>query len=822
MKMLEKLFTKNKEKQTEDTIEVPDNTNTESLHAIKIPETVQGLSKIEVQERYDNGQYNKEVEDLSRSTAQIIRENSLTLFNFINLFLAVSVFLVGYPKNALFFWIIIVNTAIGVIQEIHAKRTIDRLSLVNKTKVTVLRENQLVRIYQEEIVLGDILYLTLGNQVPSDSTLVYTEGLEVDESLLTGEADNIMKKIGDSLMSGSFITSGFAYAEVSAVGEDNFVAKLSKEAKSEKQSTSELMNSLNLLIKGLTFAIIPIGLLLFWTQYLSTQSVPKSVLGVSGALISMIPEGLMLLTSVAFAVGAANLAKKQTLIQRLSCIETLARVDTICLDKTGTITDGTLSFKELLVEAPFDKAYVENVLAQLVTGLSDQNATAQVLRETFSLKEKAWPVASVIPFSSARKWSGVSFAEKDSFVMGAPEFIYQEMPETIKETVTSYSRQGDRVLVLVGFSEPLTEAVIPETVETLAILIISDTIRENAVDTFSYFEKEDVILKVISGDNPITVANIAKNAGILGADSFVDMSQVAEDVDYQELVEETTVFGRVTPYQKRELVRALKANGHTTCMTGDGVNDILSLREADVSVAMASGSDAARAVSDVVLLNSDFGNMIQVLHEGRRVINNIERVAAMYMVKTIYSAILAVTFIFLALPYPFAPLQLTPINTLTVGIPSFVLALKPSYERIKGSFLTNILRISVPGALTVIISILVLQLAGLWFDLSHAEVSTMCVLLTGCVGFQVLLRVARPLDKKRRIMVWLLLAGFIGCFLFFGDFFMYTTLFTRNILFYLPLILGSRSIFNYTSLVMARVSHEWQKKNRKGKHRKAK
>lgn len=782
---------------------------------LRIPDNIKGLSDHEVQQRYAEGKVNKETEDLSRTTKQIILDNSLTLFNFINLFLAVSVFLVGYPKNALFFWIIIVNTAIGVIQEIHAKKTIDKLSLVNKTEVTVLRENRLVTVLQDEIVLGDVLVLALGNQVPSDGVVLHSESLEVDESLLTGESDKITKQNGDKIMSGSFITSGLGYVQITAVGEDNFVSKLSKEAKTEKKSTSELMNSLNLLIKGLTFAIVPIGLLLFWSQYQSTQSFPKTVLGVSGALISMIPEGLMLLTSVAFAVGAANLARKQTLIQRLSCIETLARVDTICLDKTGTITDGTLTFKELIPQAGFPASEIEHAVGEMMIGLSDQNATAKVLRSQFPLQQATWKVKDIVPFSSERKWSGVSFEEKGSFVMGAPEFIYSDVPEALKKILAPYNEQGDRVLILVHFIDELTSSGLPQAKETVAIFIIADTIRENAVDTFSYFVKQDVTLKVISGDNPITVSQIAKQAGIAGAENFVDMSKIKDDANFNDLVEKTTVFGRVTPYQKRELIQALKENGHTTCMTGDGVNDILSLREADVSVAMASGSDAARAVSDVVLLNSDFSSMIQVLNEGRRVINNIERVASMYMVKTIYSAILAVTFIFLFLPYPFAPLQLTPINTLTVGIPSFILALEPNYQRIKGHFLTNILRISVPGALTVVFNILVLQLAGAWFDLTHQDVSTMSVLLTGCVGFQVLLRVARPLDLKKKVMIGLLLTAFFVCFLFFGNFFMLTSLFTKNVLFYLPLILGSRSIFNYMSLFMTRAVYEIEKRQEK-------
>lgn len=785
---------------------------------INIPEKIIGLSKKQVEQLHAEGKNNQEPEDLSRTTKQIILDNALTLFNFINLFLALAVFLAGYPKNALFFWIIIVNTSIGVFQEIHAKKVVDKLSIVNKSEATVLRDGQLFKINQEDIVLGDVLLLMLGNQVPSDGLVLHAEGLEVDESLLTGESDKIIKQIGDQVMSGSFITSGLGFVEIVAVGVDNFVSQLSKEAKTEKKSTSELMRSLNVLIKGLTFAIIPIGLLLFWSQYQSTSSIGKSVLGVSGALISMIPEGLMLLTSVAFAVGAANLAKKQTLIQRMPCIETLARVDTICLDKTGTITDGKLIFKELLPLAGYPTVEIERVMNEMMTGLSDQNATAEVLRERFKTEQTEWMVQEIVPFSSDRKWSGVSFAEKGSFVIGAPEFIYQEVPETIKETIATYNQQGDRVLILVHSLQPLLSSSLPEEKETVGIFIISDHIRDNAKETFSYFEKQDVTLKVISGDHPITVSKIAQQAGIANADKFIDMSQVDEYIDLKQLVEETTVFGRVTPYQKRELIQALKENGHTTCMTGDGVNDILSLREADVSVAMASGSDAARNVSDVVLLNSDFSSMIQVLNEGRRVINNIERVASMYMVKTIYSAILAVAFIFIVLPYPFAPLQLTPINTLTVGIPSFILALEPNYKRIKDHFLNNILKISVPAALTVVFNIFIIELAGSWFNLSHLEVSTMCVLLTGGVGFQVLIKAAKPLNQRKKIMIGLLMLTFLCSFILFGEFFMLDSLFTRNVLFYLPLLLGSRSIFNYISLFMMWIIYQVEK-NRKYRHK---
>lgn len=819
---MKKWFKKNRLKKRNFDTDVNESIKTKDNLSTRIPPNVVGLTKQQVQTCYDEGKYNKEVEDLSRTTKQIILDNSLTLFNFINLFLAVCVFLAGYPKNALFFWIIIINTCIGVFQEIHAKKTIDKLSIVNKTEVTVLRDGKLENIFQEEIVLGDVLVLSLGNQVPSDGIVIYSEGLEVDESLLTGESDKITKKVDDEVMSGSFITAGLGFIKITAVGEDNFVSKLSKEAKSEKKSTSELMNSLNLLIKGLTFAIIPIGLLLFWSQYQSTNSIQQSVLGVSAALVSMIPEGLMLLTSVAFAVGAANLARKQTLIQRLACIETLARVDTICLDKTGTITDGTMTFQELIPQGGFPVRELERAMGAVMSGLSDQNATAKVLRDRFPSLKDEWKLTQVIPFSSERKWSGVTFEEKGSFIIGAPEFIYSEVPTELKEVIIPYTEAGNRVLILVHFYGSVENFTLPSKIETVGIFVISDTIRENAVDTFSYFVEQDVTLKVISGDNPITVSQIAKQAGIHGAENFVDMSQLSSNTDFTKLVEEKTVFGRVTPYQKRELIQALKENGHTTCMTGDGVNDILSLREADVSVAMASGSDAARAVADVVLLNSDFSSMIQVLNEGRRVINNVERVASMYMVKTIYSAILAVTFIFIVLPYPFAPLQLTPINTLTVGVPSFILALEPNYQRIKGHFLANILRISVPGALTVVLNILILQLAGIWFKLPQSDVSTMCVLLTGAVGFQVLLRAARPLDLKKKIMTVALLIAFLVCFFVFGNFFMLTSLVSKNAFFYLPLLLGSRSIFNYISLFMSRMVSEVDKlkTNRKNKKKK--
>lgn len=761
----------------------------------EIPIDIQGLSMEEVVDRKSKGAINSSGEDMTRSTKNIIWKNSFTLFNVIIMALALIVIMTGEIKNAIFFWVAIINSSIGIFQEIKAKKTIENLTLLTKTNVSVVRGGELQSIPQDEIVLDDILYLSSGNQVPSDGKVIHAVGLEVDESLLTGESDNIIKRCKDSLMSGSFITAGEGYIRVTAVGEENYSVKLAKEAKVEKKNPSELMNSLNTMIKVLSALIIPIGVGLYISQYRLSGSFKQSILGVTAAVVSMIPQGLMLLTSVAFAVGAANLAKKKTLVQSLPCIETLARVDTICLDKTGTITDGTLRFERFVLQNETTQEEVSTALSEVMQALPDWNATAKAIRERVPSNGSLWTQENIIPFSSARKWSGVTFSDHGSYVMGAPEFIFQTIPHDIEETTLQYTNGGYRVLSLVQYDEPIDMNGLPQTGNTMGLLVLSDRIRENAKETFSYFENQDVTLKVISGDNPISVSNIAIQAGIRNAENYVDMSKISESTSFTRLVEEKTVFGRVTPYQKRELIRALKKNGHTTCMTGDGVNDVLSLREADVGVAMASGSDAAKSSSDVVLLNSNFSTMIDVLNEGRKVINNIERVASMYLVKTIYSVCLSFLSIYFGLTYPFTPLQLAPINTLTVGIPSFFLALKPSYERIKGRFLSNIIEISLPAAFTVIFSILILQVAYLSFDLDFLATSTMNVLVTGCVGFVVLYQVADPLDLKKKIMIGTLFSLFLLCFLSFEEFFTYGPLLNRNAFFYLPLVLGCKSIF---------------------------
>jgi len=789
----------------------------ENFDDVEIPAGLEGLTASEVQRKIEDGQINQVEENLLKSDKEIIKENTINIFNILNFVLALLVLLVGSPKNTLFFGVVVINTLIGIIQELRAKHTIDKLSVLAKTKAVVLRDGLLKQIDQEDIVLGDILYLRNGDQIPVDGNLLAGAGVEVDESLLTGEADRVQKAQRDKLFSGSFVTAGECFYQGTAVGKDNFAEQLTSEAKTKKTGNSELTKVLSRMIAVLTIVIIPVGLGLFYSQYQASDSIKQAVLGTVAALVSMIPEGLMLLTSVAFAVGAANLARKKVLVQALPSIETLARVDVICLDKTGTITDGTLKFEQALLEDISDNR-LRTIMGALMHQLKDQNATAKALREAFPAVED-WQVEKVVPFSSARKWSGVTFKDQGSFAFGAPEFIFKEMSSEMQNKIQPYLEDGQRVLVLVEYPDILEEELIYEP-RLLATLIISDNLRENARTTFGYFAKQDVQLKVISGDHPLTVSKIAQKAGIKNAETFIDMSSLDEPIDYNALVNHTTVFGRVTPKQKESLIHALKAD-HTVCMTGDGVNDVLALREADIGVAMANGSSAARAASDVILLDSDFARMQNVLNEGRRVINNIERVASMYLVKTIYSLILAVIFMIIASPYPFEPVQLTPINALTVGIPSFFLALKPSYERIKGDFLNNILRVSLPGALTVVSAVMIIQLANVLFDLDYQATSTMSVFLTGCVGLLVLYKVSFPLDKKKIALIAALSTAYLSCYLFFREFFEFDKLWNRNLFFVIPLTFGIYWLFKGLTFVMDRLVDwriRWKKKRQAKKN----
>lgn len=756
-----------------------------------------GLNQEEIELRKTHGAINHVEETLTRSVKEIIFENVFTLFNFLNLGIAIALILIGRINNVLFLGVAVSNSLMGIIQELRSKRTIDKLSIVARSKAHVVREGNLLEIDQNELVLDDVVILKAGNQIVVDGIVISEEGLEVDESLLTGEADAIFKHAQDQLMSGSFVVAGQARMRVMAVGQDGFAAKLAQEAKKEKRTPSQLMKTLNGIIKALTFVIIPLGIIYFTMQINRGHTVANAILSVSAPILGMIPEGLILLTSVTFAVGALNLARKKTLVQSLTSIETLARVDVLCLDKTGTITDGSLEFTKLEPMLLEQQSSIEIAIQNMMSVLDDENQTANALRDHYGPGGN-WRVLRKIPFASKRKWSAVSFEEEGSYIMGAYEFIVPESDPAVVEKIETYTQQGYRVLVLAQTIDNIEGEVIPDNTEVIGLLVFSDHVREEAKATFAYFRDEGVTLKVISGDHPQTVSHIAHQAGIEGSEHYVDMSKVEESADYQKLVKENTVFGRVTPHQKRALVQALQQLKHTVCMTGDGVNDVLALREADCSVAMVGGSDAARSVADFVLLTSNFDAMIDVLKEGRRVINNIERFACLYLVKTIYSAVLAIISLFFQGPYPYLylPIQLTPINSLTVGIPSFFLALRRNYRRPEGKFVKNIISDSVPAAFTIILNIILIQVIAHLFGLSHVEMSTMCIIMIGVVGVLLLLKITAPQDRWDTILISLILAAMALVFIFFYSFFELEPLISRTLFFVIPLGVEAYYLFH--------------------------
>ena len=612
-----------------------------------------GLTDEQVNARIAEGKVNADENPNTRTYKQIVRENTLTFFNFLNLVLLVLVLLVGSYKNAFFVCIIIINTLIGIAQEIRAKKTIDKLAILTARKSVVIREGQKWTVPTEELVLDDVVCLKTGDQVPADARIL--EGsLEVNESLLTGESDNLPKNEGDELFSGSFVTSGEACCQIIHVGKDNYAAQITSEAKEFKRHNSELKNSLNAILKVISIIIVPLGALLFYKQYyIVGDTFRDSVVSMVAGVLGMIPEGLVLLTSVALTLGALVLANKKTLVQELYCIETLARVDTLCLDKTGTITEGTMCVErvepyvstgrvetaatesesaestEAEEQVQTDSAFMEEIdviMGNMMYVLKDQNATIDALRERFPAKQDMTP-EHVIPFSSDRKYSGVVFEEKGTYLMGAAQFLFPEDNEELTEKCQAYAEEGLRVLVLAHSSQNAEGTELPEGLEPLALMLLTDVIREEAPDTLAFFDSQEVDLKVISGDDPVTVAAIARRAGLKNADSYVDATTLTTEEELQDAVAQYSVFGRVTPQQKKAMVQALQSQGHTVAMTGDGVNDVLALKEADCSIAMAQGSDAAKNIANVVLLDSNFASMPHIVNQGRRVVNNIRTAA---------------------------------------------------------------------------------------------------------------------------------------------------------------------------------------------------
>ena len=767
-----------------------------------------GLTNEQVQERIAEGKVNVNENPNTRTYKQIILENTLTFFNFLNIALLVLVLFVRSYKNSMFMGIILINTVIGIIQEIRAKKTMDKLAILTESKTVVLREGKKWSISTEKLVLDDLIFLKTGDQVPADVKVL--EGtVEVNESLLTGESDNLSKSQGDELFSGSFVTSGEACCQVIHVGKDNYASQITSEAKEFKRHNSELRNSLNAILKVISIIIVPLGAMLFYKQYMIVGDTLKdSVVNMVAAVLGMIPEGLVLLTSVALTLGSMVLATKKTLVQELYCIETLARVDTLCLDKTGTITEGTMKVEDVQLydtaqttvvqhTAKFDPETgepvqnvsalkpevtvsaekengqiqetvnsetvsqeerqklqeIDHIMGNMMSVLHDQNATADALRKRFPSRNDL-KLIHAIPFSSDRKYSGAAFEGRGTYLMGAAQFLFPEGNEELLEHCSSYAQEGYRILVLAHSEQETKGTERPTGLEPLGLFLITDVIREEAPDTLAFFDSQGVDLKVISGDDPVTVSAIAKKAGLKNANHYIDATTIKTPEEMQRAVAECSVFGRVTPQQKKQMVQALQSQKHTVAMTGDGVNDVLALKEADCSIAMAAGSDAAKNIANVVLLDSNFGAMPHIVNQGRRVVNNIRSAASMFLIKTIFSVLLSLITIFFGDAYPFEPIQMSLISACAVGIPTFLLTQENNYNKIDHTFLRHVFMNAFPAAVTITGCVFTIMLVCQDVYHSNVMLNTACVLVTGWNYMSALRTVYSPLNTYRKVIIY--------------------------------------------------------------------
>lgn len=732
-----------------------------------------GLTAEQVRARFAAHADNCKVESSTKTVSEIVKSNVLTYFNLVFFVIAVLLIIVGAWTDMMFLPVIIANTCIGIVQEIHSKKVLDNLSILNAPKCVAVRDGKEVTLASEKLVLDDIVRFTAGSQIPADAEVVEGE-LAVNESLITGEADEIVKKPGDSLLSGSFVVSGDARARLTKVGRDSYISKLTLQAtKTKKGERSEMIRSLNYLIMVMGIIIIPIGIALFIQSFIYNEgTLHDSVTGMVAAIIGMIPEGLYLLASVALAVSVIRLAKKQVLVHDMKCIETLARVNVLCVDKTGTITEPGMSVYEFEVLDGLDEAETFALVSDFAAAQARDNATMEALQMHFT-KPTGAHAGEVYSFSSETKFSGAVIGGK-SYVLGAPEFVLRAQLAEYKEQIDTYSSKGYRVLVFGEYEGKLAKKPLTEPVTPMGFVMLANPIRSGAKKTFQFFAENGVEIKVISGDNPLTVSVIAAEAGIANADRYVDAASLKTKSDCYRAVEEYTVFGRVTPNQKRLLVQALKAHKKTVAMTGDGVNDVLALKDADCSVAMASGSDAASNVSQLVLMDSDFSRMPAVVAEGRRVVNNIQRTASLYIVKNIFSMLLAIFSVILMLDYPLEPSQVTLISMFTIGIPSFVLALEPNRELIRGHFLTNVLVRALPAGLTDFLVVSALVIFCREFSVDLECLSTSCTILVAIVGFMILYRIAKPMKPGHIILMVTVIGGWLFCMLFVNHLFAIT------------------------------------------------
>lgn len=709
-----------------------------------------GLLTEEVEERKRKHLVNIDTTLPTKTIKQIVKENFVTLFNLLNVILAIGILAVRSYKNMLFLWIVIINTAISTVQEIHSKRMVDKLSVLASKKAKVIRDGKRQEIEINEIVLDDLLELQTGNQVPTDSRV--EEGVvEVDESFLTGESDSIYKQEGELILSGSIIISGKCKARVEQIGEENFASKITSDVKCMKKVKSEMMQSLSKIIRILTFAIIPIGILLFCNQYFHLQvGIQETVVKTVAAMIGMIPEGLVLLTSTVLAVSVIRLSKQKVLVQELYCIETLARVDTLCLDKTGTLTEGKMEVKKYHSVNRSNQEF-ETIVANLASASQDSNATMLAIKDKFLTPNKLWKEEVSIPFSSQTKWSGITFEKQGTYVLGAPEILLKNRLPNFEKEVMQEAEEY-RILVIAHSNEKLKENTreLPKKIEVEGFLYLRDKIRKEAKATLNYFKEQGVDIKIISGDHVLTVAQIAKRVGMENYENYIDCTTLETEEEIKKAALSYSIFGRVTPEQKKAIIQALKEQGKTVAMTGDGVNDVLALKEADCSIAMANGSDATKNVSELILLDSNFSSMPQIVLEGRRSINNLERSASLFLVKTIYSAVLSILFLMIGEEYPFMPIQLSLISLVTIGIPSFLLALEPNRDRVQGNFLKNIIKKAVPTALTVILTIFTLAIAHKHGNIPEEIYSSLCVIAAGFSAILLLFTLAKARKSEHK------------------------------------------------------------------------
>lgn len=781
-----------------------------------------GLNSDQVNEYFENGWSNEPVEPPSKTVPEIIKSNLFTYFNLVFAVLAALLILAGSFRNLTFLPVILANLFIGIIQEIRAKNTLDKLSVLNAPKALVVREGRQFSIPAEELVLDDIVIFKAGNQICADAIVVDGE-VSVNESLLTGESDEISKKPGDELMSGSFIVSGECYARLDKVGEDSYISKLTLEAKAmNSEEQSEMIRVLDKLVGVVGILIIPIGLLLFGQQFFfSGASFSKSITSMVAAVIGMIPEGLYLLASVALVVSVMRLASKKVLVHDMKCIETLARVNVLCVDKTGTITENTM---EVNGEIPMDgydsqsMAPLKQIISDFASAMSSDNITMKAMKDYFN-KPSGRKSVSVSPFSSQFKYSGAAF-EDGSYVLGAPEFVLREDYDNYREQIEQYSSEGYRVLVFGIYAGVIDGKALTGKVTPLGLVFLSNPIRKEAPETFKYFENQGVEIKVISGDNPVTVSQVALQAGIANADNYIDASTLTTDEAIEDAVLRYTVFGRVTPDQKRKFVRALKKAGRTVAMTGDGVNDVLALKDADCSVAMASGSDAAAQASQLVLLDSNFACMPSVVMEGRRVVNNIERSASLFLVKNIFSFLLSLFSVCFMINYPLEPSQISLISMFTIGVPAFFLALQPNKNIIQGHFLSNVLIKALPAGITDFLVVGALVVFGQVFEVGETDISTACTMLLAIVGFVILYNISKPMNALRWCVWGGCIVGLLGCSIYLGDLFAMRGMSTKCIMLFVVFAIITEPALRYSTILIEKIGRKivgWIEKRRKAK-----